>query len=116
MGIYNNSQLLYRYLIEPVREFFYTKLIFYLQRNGLKLISADICISYHNKYVLSDDDRIITTKMFLKSFKVNDDLSYIIPEAWIPIRDDFYDKMQIILEDYENLTYDNRFTVDDITG
>lgn len=115
MGIYNNSQLLYRYLIEPVREFFYTKLIFYLQRNGLKLISADICISYHNKYVLSDDDRIITTKMFLKSFKENDDLSYIVPEAWIPIRDDFYKTMIQILEEYELNLYNDMFIVDDIT-
>jgi hypothetical protein len=53
--------------------------------------------------------------MFLKSFKENDDLSYVVNEAWIPIRDQFYKTMVKILEDYELKLYDNRFMVEDIT-
>ena len=115
MCIYNSRPILYRFLIEDLYDIFYKKVISYLRLNTLKLISSDISVFYHNKYKLTPEDKINSTKMFLKSFKENDDLSYVVNEAWIPIRDIFYNDMVKILEKYENLTYENRFIVTDDT-
>ena len=116
MCIYNSRPILYRFLIEDLYDIFYKKVISYLRLKTLKSISSCISVFYHNKYKLTDEDKIDSTKMFLKSFKENDDLSYVVNEAWIPIRDQFYDDMQKILKDYEQKVYDNMFIVDDITG
>ena len=116
MCIYNSRPILSRFLIEPLHNIFYKKVISYLRLNTLKSISSDISVFYHNKYKLTDEDKIDSTKMFLKKFKTDNDLSYIVSEAWIPIRDIFYDNMKKILEDYEQKIYDNRFMVEDIIG
>lgn len=115
MCIYNSRPILSRFLIEDLHNIFYKKVISYLRLNTLKSISSGISVFYHNKYKLNDEDKIKSTKMFLKKFKTNNDLSYIVSEAWIPIRDQFHKTMVKILEDYENLTYENRFIVTDDT-
>ena len=116
MCIYNSRPILYRFLIEDLHNIFYKKVISYLRLKTLKLISSDISVFYHNKYKLNDEDKINSTKIFLKKFKADNDLSYIVSEAWIGIRDIFYNEMKKILEDYEQKVYENRFIVDDITG
>lgn len=116
MCIYNSRPILSRFLIEPLHNIFYKKVISYLRLKTLKSISSGISVFYHNKYKLNDEDKIKSTKMFLKKFKTDNDLSYIVPSVWVPIRDEFYKMMVKILEDYEQKVYDNMFIVDDITG
>jgi len=95
------NRILNRYLIDELREHFYTIVRPYLRSQNLKEISKVICLKYHNKHTLNEYDRLQTTKMFLEIFKEDKDISYIVSDVYIPIRDKLYTDMKVIVDKYE---------------
>jgi hypothetical protein len=101
MTNFDYNRILNRYLIDEIKDHFYTVVRPYLRSQNLREISKIICLKYHNKCVLDNHDRLQTTKMFLKIFKKDKDISYIVSDVYIPIRDKLYINMKIIVDKYE---------------
>ena len=101
MTNFDYNRILNRYLIDELKDHFYTVVRPYLRSQNLREISKVICLKYHNKHTLDEYDRLQTTKMFLKIFKKDEDMSYIVSEVYIPIRDKLYIDMKLIIDKYE---------------
>jgi hypothetical protein len=101
---------IYRFLIDPIREYICIHVRSYLRLPFLKQINELISSDYPYRRLTLEHQKV-ATKSFLDFFIDDDyanDTSFMYASVWVPYRDKFYKDM---IKIYDNFVYDQQFIV-----